>query len=70
VPSYCAFRPPYLLVFDESGGRAEVRDVTTGRLCEVVEEQGMKPLRTTRMDGDLLVQGPRGLLQLVEVSRS
>jgi hypothetical protein len=67
-PSYIVFRPPHLLLFDEIGGRAEIRDVTTGRVCEVMEEKGMKPLRLTRLDQALLALCPRGLLELVEVS--
>ena len=61
------FRPPHLVLFDESGGRVEVRDVTTGRMCEVIEEKGMKPLRQSRNDQALMALRPPGLLELVEV---
>lgn len=68
TPSYTIFRSPYLLLFDDAGGRAEVRDVTTGRMCEVIDHMGMKPLRQSRHDQALLVLGLQGLLELVEVS--
>lgn len=67
APSYIIFRPPHLLLFNESGGRAEVRDVTTGRMCEVIEEKGMKALRMSRNDQALYALRPQGLLELVEV---
>lgn len=62
------FRPPHLLLFDESSSRAEVRDVTNGRMCEVIEEPGLRPLRQTRNDQAALALRPQGLLELVEVS--
>ena len=68
TPSYTVFRSPYLLLFDDAGGRAEVRDVTTGRMCEVIDHVGMKPLRQSRNDQTLLALRPQGLLELVEVS--
>ena len=68
TPSYVAFRPPHLLLFDVSGDRVEVRDVTTGRVCEAIEEKGMKPLWQTRNEQALLALSPRGLVELVEVS--
>ncbi|KAK4687215.1 RHO1 GDP-GTP exchange protein 1/2, partial [Tremellales sp. Uapishka_1] len=68
TPSYVVYRPPHLLLFDESGGRAEVRDVRSGRVCEVVEERWMKPLRLGRMGSDLLCLTPKGLVRLKEVS--
>ncbi|RXK38363.1 hypothetical protein M231_04405 [Tremella mesenterica] len=66
--SYCVYRDPYLIFFDDSTGRAEVRHEPTGRLCEVTEENGMKALRLARNDQAILALGSRGLIQLVEVS--
>ncbi len=69
TPSYTIFRPPHLLLFDEIGGRAEVRDVTTGRMSEVIEEKGMRPLRQSRSEQAPLALRPHGLIELVEVGR-
>ncbi|ORX39762.1 hypothetical protein BD324DRAFT_614892 [Kockovaella imperatae] len=66
TPSYVAFRPPYLLLFEETGGRAEVREVGNGRMCEVVRERGMQALRLSRADQDMLAICPKGLLEIVE----
>jgi hypothetical protein len=67
VPAYVVYRVPHLLLFDDKG-RAEVRHVMTGRMCEVVNEEGLKPLRACRSDQGLLGVGRRGLVELVEVS--
>ncbi|WVQ78218.1 hypothetical protein IAT38_000301 [Cryptococcus sp. DSM 104549] len=66
TPSYAVYRSPYLLLFDELGGRAEVRDISSGKVCEVVEEPGMKMMHETREGQEMLGWGQRGLLQLVE----
>lgn len=68
IPSYSLFRPPYILLFDESGGRAEVRDVQSGRVCEVIELGGLKPVHLSRVDGEVLGLTAKGLVHLVEVS--
>lgn len=68
TPTYCVFRSPHLLLFDDAMGRAEIRDVTNGRMCEVVEEKGMRALRLARSDQAMLALGNKGLMQLVEVS--
>ena len=68
LPSYVAFRPPYLLLFDESGGRTEVREVSNGRVCEVIHERGMKALRLSRAEQEMLAISPKGVLEIVEVS--
>lgn len=68
TPSYIAYRPPYLLLFDEAGGKIEVRDVASGRMCEVIEERGLKALRLSRIEQGMLAISPRGLLDVVEVS--
>jgi hypothetical protein len=67
TPSYVAFRPPHLLLFDEDGGRAEVRHASTGKVIEVVEWRGMKPLRLTRAEQGVLAISPNGLVEVVEV---
>jgi hypothetical protein len=68
TPTNCAFRSPHLLLFDEAGGRTEVRDIDSGKMCEIiVEEKGTKAVRATRMDADMLIIGPKGLKQIVEV---
>ncbi|WWD15802.1 hypothetical protein CI109_100226 [Kwoniella shandongensis] len=66
TPSYAVFRPPHILLFDEIGGRAEVRDVNSGKVCEVVEEKGLKLFHLTRMDQGLVGRCTKGLVQLVE----
>jgi hypothetical protein len=69
TPTHCAFRTSHLLLFDEAGGRTEVRDINSGKMCEIiVEDKGTKAVRATRMDADLLIIGPKGLKQIVEVS--
>lgn len=69
IPTYAAYRPPHLLLFDEEGGRAEVRLVQNGKMCEVIEWKGMKPLRLTRVDQSMLAISPNGLIEVVEVGR-
>ncbi|KAI9638407.1 uncharacterized protein MKK02DRAFT_42797 [Dioszegia hungarica] len=66
TPSYALFRPPHILLFDESGGRAEVRDVQTGKMCEVVDLGGLKPVHLARVDAEVLGLTARGLVHLVE----
>lgn len=62
------YRAPHLLLFDEEGGRAEVRHASTGKVMEVVEWRGMKPLRLCRPDQGVLAVSPNGLVEVVEVS--
>ncbi|WWC85367.1 uncharacterized protein L201_000230 [Kwoniella dendrophila CBS 6074] len=66
TPSYVIFKQPYLLLFEESHGRAEVRDVTTGRVCEVVEEKGMKVFPINRFGQGIVARGSKGLIEIVE----
>ncbi|ORY32258.1 hypothetical protein BCR39DRAFT_523619 [Naematelia encephala] len=66
TPSYAVFRHPHLLLFDQAGSRVEVRHVPSGRMCEVIEEKGMKPLVLSRVDQALLGLSPGGLVKLVE----
>jgi len=68
APSYIAYRAPHLLLFDEAGGRAEVRTASSGKVVEVVEWKGMKPLRSCRQDQGVLAISPNGLVEVVEVS--
>lgn len=64
-----AFKPPYALLFEVEGDRIEVRDFVSGRMCEVVEETGMRRMFSGRADAPILALGPRGVLELVEVRR-
>lgn len=68
TPSHVVFRNPRLLLFDESQGRVEVRDISTGKVCEVIEEKGLRLVKTARDGADLLVRSARGLLELSEVN--
>lgn len=67
VPTYCSFRhPSHVLLHDEAGGVVEVRDVMTGALTEVVQYEGLRPIRQSRQDGDMLCLASTGLAQIVE----
>lgn len=66
-PSYCVFRAPHVILFDEAQGLAEVRDIVTGRMCEVIEEKGLRPIRLARRDQDLQCLSSKGLMQIKEV---
>ncbi|WVW83239.1 hypothetical protein I302_105258 [Kwoniella bestiolae CBS 10118] len=68
TPSYVIFKQPYLLLFDESHSRAEVRDVTSGRVCEVIEEKGMKVFPIHRFGQGVVARSGsgRGLIEIVE----
>lgn len=45
-----------------------MRDINSGKMCEIiVEEKGTKAVRATSMDADMLIIGPKGLKQIVEV---
>ncbi|OCF39870.1 hypothetical protein I317_06307 [Kwoniella heveanensis CBS 569] len=66
TPSYAVFRPPHILLFEEPGGRAEVRDVFNGKVCEVVEERGIRPFPLTRLGQGLVAKCARGLVEVVE----
>ncbi|WVR05091.1 hypothetical protein IAU60_002103 [Kwoniella sp. DSM 27419] len=69
-PSYAVFRHPHVLLCDESGpgARVEVRDVMegNGKVCEVVEEKGMKVFHLVRPEQGLVAKCDRGLIELVE----
>ncbi|WVQ70220.1 uncharacterized protein L199_008446 [Kwoniella botswanensis] len=68
TPSYVIFRQPHLLLFDETHSRAEVRDVTSGRVCEVIEEKGMKVFPIVRFGQGVIARSGtgRGLIEIVE----
>ncbi|WRT67006.1 uncharacterized protein IL334_003972 [Kwoniella shivajii] len=66
TPSYAIFKQPYLMLFEESSGRAEVRDVTTGRVCEVIDEKGMKIFTLSRINQGVVARASRGLIEIVE----
>ena len=40
----------------------------TGALTEVVQYEGLRPIRQSRQDGDMLCLASTGLAQIVEVS--
>ncbi|ODO11558.1 hypothetical protein I350_00339 [Cryptococcus amylolentus CBS 6273] len=65
-PSQAVFQSPYLLLFDEFGGRAEVRDVVSGRMCEIIEEKGLRLMKSTREDQTMCGWTATGLVQVVE----
>ncbi|OXG93167.1 hypothetical protein C345_00803 [Cryptococcus neoformans A2-102-5] len=64
-PVYAIFRSPYLLLFDDSG-RAEVRNVASGKMYEVIEEKGLRMMSRTREEQGMLGWSEKGLIQLVE----
>ncbi|WVQ71558.1 hypothetical protein IAR50_001097 [Cryptococcus sp. DSM 104548] len=68
LPSYAVFQSPYLLLFDEYGGRAEVRDVVSGKMCEIIEEKGLRMMKSTRKGQTMCGWTATGLVQVVEVS--
>ena len=70
LPTYVSFRQPsVVLLHDEAGGVVEVRDVISGALMEIVQYPGLKPIRQSRTEGDMICLSSTGLAQIVEVSR-
>jgi hypothetical protein len=43
-----------------------VRDITNGKMCEVLSQSGLKALRGTKREGEILAVGPEGLLEIKE----
>ncbi|ODO03369.1 hypothetical protein L198_02215 [Cryptococcus wingfieldii CBS 7118] len=66
LPSQAVFQSPYLLLFGEFGGRAEVRDVVSGRMCEIIEERGLRLMKSTREGQTMCGWTATGLVQVVE----
>ncbi|WVO12788.1 hypothetical protein L204_100396 [Cryptococcus depauperatus] len=66
VPSYAFYSPPYLLLFDEHYYRVEVRVAITGKMCEVVEEKGLRMIPWSREGQAMIGWSQRGLIRLVE----
>ncbi|ADV20494.1 hypothetical protein I305_06270 [Cryptococcus gattii E566] len=66
-PVYAVFRSPHLLLFDDSG-RAEVRNVVSGKMCETIKEKGLRMMPPTREEQGMLGWSEKGLIQLAEVS--
>ena len=66
APTYSIYKAPCLLLFDESTGQVEVRDITNGKMCEVISEKGLKPLRGSKKDGEILALGAEGLVEIKE----
>ncbi|KIR26825.1 hypothetical protein I309_04203 [Cryptococcus deuterogattii LA55] len=64
-PVYAIFRSPHLLLFDDSG-RAEVRHVVSGKMCETIKEKGLRMMSRTREEQGMLGWSEKGLIQLVE----
>ncbi len=54
LPSSVAFRQPHALLFEADGHRVEIRDLGSGRMCEVVEENGMRRIFSSRGDAPIL----------------
>lgn len=40
----------------------------TGKMCEVIQAEGLKPVHLSRVDGEVLGLTAKGLVHLVEVS--
>ena len=66
APTYCVYKAPCLLLFDEATGKVEVRDITNGKMCELLVEHGLKAIRSAKRDGEILAMGQKGLLQIKE----
>lgn len=66
APTYCVYKAPCLLLFDESTGKVEIRDVTNGQMCELLVDYGFKAVRSAKRDADILAIGPKGLLEIKE----
>lgn len=60
------YKAPCLLLFDETTGRVEVRDITNGKMCELLVEHALKAVRSAKRDGAILALSPRGLLEIKE----
>lgn len=65
-PTYCIYKSPRLLLFGESTSKVEIRDITNGKMCELVVEKGIKAVRAAKRDGDILALSARGLLEIKE----
>lgn len=65
-PTYSVYKAPCLLLFDETTGQVEVRDITNGKMCEVLSEKGLRALRSSKGGGEVLALAP-GLGGLVEI---
>jgi hypothetical protein len=66
LPTHSVHKAPCLLLFDEANGRVEVRDITSGKMCEVIIEPGLRALRAPKRDGEILAVGRKGLLEIKE----
>lgn len=57
-----------MLLFDEGTGEVEVRDITNGKMCEVLKEKGLRALRSSKGAGEILALAPGlgGLLEIKE----
>nr|XP_019013428.1 uncharacterized protein I206_01495 [Kwoniella pini CBS 10737]OCF52209.1 hypothetical protein I206_01495 [Kwoniella pini CBS 10737] len=66
IPSYVIFKQPYLILFEESQGRAEIRDVISGRICELIEEKGLKVFGLIRFNQGIIAKTLKGLIEIVE----
>jgi len=47
----------------------EVRDITNGKMCEVLTEKGLRALRSPKGNGEILALAP-GLGGLVEIKET
>jgi hypothetical protein len=69
APTYSVYKAPCLLLFDEGTGHVEVRDITNGKMCEVLTEKGLRALRSPKGSGEILALAP-GLGGLVEIKET
>jgi hypothetical protein len=68
-PTYSVYKAPCLLLFDEGTGHVEVRDITNGKMCEVLTEKCLRAVRSTKGSGEVLALAP-GLGGLVEIKET
>jgi hypothetical protein len=56
-----------LLLFDELAGQVEVRDITNGKMCELLTEKKLRPVKVSKRDvGGILALGQDGLMEIKE----
>jgi hypothetical protein len=72
APTYSIYKSPCLLLFEEPAGpgirtgRVEIRDITSGKMCEVMESKGLKAIRTSQKGKEILGLSEAGLVKIKE----
>jgi hypothetical protein len=74
APTYSIYKPPCLLLFEEptgpgigtGTGRVEIRDITSGKMCEVMESKGLKAIRASQKGKEILGLSEAGLVEIKE----